>query len=115
MLLKLYIQFLETLTSIELKHFNTKSFAIHEALGYFLENIPDLKDDLFETILADSNITFFSSIKSIKVNLKVDNYETRLENLKILLSSYKFETPVNNIVDDILTLITLTQYKLNLS
>lgn len=96
-----------------LKHWNVTgdgSFAEHDALGVFYTDLDTLLDDLVECVQGvDGRLLNFSDIN---VSFKKDMI-FELTQLKDMVNGYKHEDGgINNILDDIRTLISKTLYKL---
>jgi len=110
-------EFLQTLlhaaTNTHILHWQTKSYAEHQALGTFYQELPELVDTLAEVIMGKYDITFEFK----------DSYYTpaatgkaELEALKDYVSEERKEIPqdseIQNEVDNIANLINQTLFLL---
>ena len=100
---------------MHLAHLQTTSYATHKALQKYYEGILELTDDLIESYMGTLNK---------RVNLKIPaseyvNPESHLKYLKEYMMKHrgvfgKDNSHIQNIVDEIIALITKTQYLLTL-
>lgn len=97
------------------EHLSTSSFAQHSALGSFYDDVIDLADKLAETYQGRHGI-----IKDIPtINLKGGkNIADKLQLLLDMIEKARYEyldeddTPIQNIIDEIVGLYLTTLYKL---
>ena len=96
-------------------HLNTRSFAKHQALGGFYDEIIDLADKFAEMYQGKYGLIGPISLMSAKkTNNVVEFLEGQLEDLEQM--RYKVVdkecTPLQNIIDEIVSLYLSTLYKL---
>ena len=96
-----------------LVHLNTNSYAKHKALNKYYESILDLFDDLAETSMGSIGK------QSITVpEAKEEDIDVHLQNLKVYIEGTRSSfggSHLQNIIDEIVTLINKTTYLLTLS
>jgi DNA-binding ferritin-like protein len=104
---------LHATTNTHLLHWTTKSYAEHQALGTFYEELPDLVDSLAEKIMGKYDLTF--EFKS-SYYTPAANGKAELESLKDYVMEERKEIPqdseIQNEVDNIANLINQTLYLL---
>ena len=104
---------LHAATNTHILHWQTKSYAEHTALGAFYSELPELVDTLAEVIMGKYDMTFTFK----------DSYYTPAESgkeellaLKAYVQDERRELPqdseIQNIVDEIASLINQTLYLL---
>lgn len=104
---------LHAVTNTHMLHWQTKSYAEHQALGAFYEELPDLVDSLAEKIMGKYNITF--TFKD-SYYAPASTGKTELEALKRYVEEERKEIPqdseIQNEVDNIANLINQTLFLL---
>lgn len=101
-------------TASHVLHLKSKSYAQHVALGAFYEALPDLVDTLAETYqgshgLIDSYPTHYTPY-SDPCKL-MEALKTRITELRYTAAP-KTDTAIQNIIDEIVALVSQTHYKL---
>lgn len=104
---------LHAVTNVHILHWQTKSYAEHQALGTFYDELGDLVDSLAEKIMGKYDITFeFKNNYYVPANTG----KAELEALKDYVAEERKEIPqdseIQNEVDDIANLINQTLYLL---
>ena len=109
-------QFFNSRDIIHLAHFQTTSYAEHQALGAYYDGLLDLTDGMVET--------YFGCIGK-RLNIKIPsaeyiNPETHLKQFKEYVKKHRNvlgadRTDIQNILDEIIALINKTLYLLTLS
>lgn len=100
-------------TNTHLLHWTSKSYAEHQALGTFYEELPDLVDSLAEKIMGkfDETFVFPKTYYSPAATAKAE-----LESLKDYVEEERKELPqdseIQNEIDNIANLINQTLYML---
>lgn len=99
-------------TSAHIMHLSTRSFARHSALNVFYDRIVELADDLAEAYQGNYGLIEWNG----------GTYSFKTDDPKALLAALReqavkqraevSETNLQNIIDEILTLIDSTSYKL---
>ena len=110
-------EFVQTLlhasTNTHLLHWQSKSYAEHQALGTFYEELTELTDTLAEVIMGKYGMTFEFS-NNYYIPAKTGKQE--LEELKAYVQEERKELPqdseIQNEVDNIANLINKTLYLL---
>ena len=108
-------QLLFSQTQVHIFHLQTKSFAEHNALQDYYDGIDDLVDTLIESYQGEFGI--IENYKSFKVESYQDTDQV-LAYLDMILNLVKKgresieSTHLQNILDEIITLVTKTMYKL---
>jgi len=110
-------EFLQTLlhaaTNTHILHWQTKSYAEHQALGAFYVELPELVDTLAESLMGKYDITFDFK-DGYYIPAKTGKQE--LENLKDYVEEERKELPqdseIQNEVDNIANLINKTLFLL---
>jgi hypothetical protein len=96
-------------------HLNTRSFAKHSALQTFYDEIVDLADKFAETYQGRHGligpITLMSAVKTTNITEFLQDSMTKLENARYRVCE-KTDTPIQNIIDEIVGLYLSTIYKL---
>jgi DNA-binding ferritin-like protein len=104
---------LHAVTNTHMLHWQTKSYAEHQALGAFYEELPDLVDGLAEKIMGKYNITF--TFKD-SYYAPASTGKAELEALKRYVEEERKEIPqdseIQNEVDNIANLINQTLFLL---
>ena len=114
--IKLISYLLHSSTQVHIFHLQTKSYAEHKALNKYYDSIVGLVDTLVESFQGKYDI-----INSYE-NYALNNYENTANTIKYfkallktvedLRSSVKEDSNLQNEIDNIVTLITSTLYKL---
>lgn len=105
---------LHAVTNTHILHWRSKSYAEHQALGTFYDELSDLVDGLAEKIMGKYDITF----PFIKASYYVpaETAKEELESLKEYVAETRKEIPqdseIQNEVDNIANLINQTLYLL---
>lgn len=108
-------QLLFSQTQVHIFHLQTKSFAEHNALQDYYEDIDDLVDTLVESYQGEFGI--IENYKSFKVESYQDTDQV-IAYFEMILNLVKEgretieSTHLQNILDEIITLVTKTMYKL---
>ena len=109
-------QLFQSRDTIHIAHLQTVNYAEHKALNKYYDSLLDLTDDLLET--------YFGTIgKRINIKIPASEYVNPQQHLKQLMEYVKKHrgvfgtenTHIQNIVDEILALISKTLYLLTLS
>jgi hypothetical protein len=109
-------QLFQSRDTIHIAHLQTVNYAEHKALNKYYNSLLDLTDDLLET--------YFGTIgKRINIKIPASEYVNPQQHLKQLMEYVKKHrgvfgmenTHIQNIVDEILALISKTLYLLTLS
>jgi hypothetical protein len=104
---------LHAVTNTHILHWQTKSYAEHQALGAFYEELPELVDKLAEVIMGKYDMTF--EFKN-SYYIPAANGKAELESLKDYVMEERKELPqdseIQNEVDNIANLINQTLYLL---
>lgn len=104
---------LHAVTNVHILHWQTKSYAEHQALGAFYDELGDLVDGLAEKIMGKYDITF-----EFKNNYYTPaaSGKAELEALKDYVAEERKEIPqdseIQNVCDDIAALIDQTLFLL---
>jgi hypothetical protein len=114
--IKLISYLLHSSTQVHIFHLQTKSYAEHKALNEYYDSIVGLVDTLVESFQGKYDI-----INSYE-NYALNNYENTANTIKYfkallktvedLRGSVKEDSNLQNEIDNIVTLITSTLYKL---
>jgi uncharacterized membrane-anchored protein YjiN (DUF445 family) len=108
-------QLLFSQTQVHIFHLQTKSFAEHNALQDYYDGIDDLVDTLIESYQGEFGI--IENYKSFKVESYQDTDQV-IAYFEMILNLVKEgretieSTHLQNILDEIITLVTKTMYKL---
>ena len=103
---------LHSATVTHLQHLQTKSYAAHKALQKYYEGIPDLVDSFAESYQGEYGlITDYPSDRHNATDPKA--YMDRLADfVSEIRSVLPKDSPLQNTVDEIMSLINSTRYKL---
>lgn len=96
-------------------HLNTKSYAKHKALNKFYVGIVDLADDFAEAYQGRKGLIGPISLMSARKNGNIVEFlEDSLEQIEEMRYKVvdKTDTPLQNIIDEIISLYLSTLYKL---
>lgn len=105
---------LHSVTNAHILHLSTNSYAAHQALGNFYENIGDLVDGFVEAfqgkygLLTDYRPVFILAEQPIPYMMYLNDEVKRCRNS----SNFPQDTELQNAVDEIVALIDSTLYKL---
>lgn len=96
-------------------HLNTRSYAKHKALGYFYEDVIELVDKFAEAYQGRKGLIGPISLQSARKNGNIieflqDSME-QIEEMRYTVVD-KTDTPLQNIIDEIIGLYLTTLYKL---
>jgi ubiquinone biosynthesis protein UbiJ len=103
-------------TNAHLLHWTTKSYAEHQALGKFYEELTELADDLAEALIGkfDQDVTFPANYFSAAATAKQE-----VEELGEYVAEERKKLPqdseIQNMIDEIAQLIDSTLFQLRLS
>ena len=103
---------LHSATVTHLQHLQTKSYAAHKALQKYYESIPDLVDDFAESYQGEYGlITDYPPDRHNATDPKayMDRLADFVSEIRTVLPK---DTPLQNTVDEIMSLINSTRYKL---
>ena len=103
---------LHSATVTHLQHLQTKSYAAHKALQKYYESIPDLVDNFAESYQGEYGlITDYPSDRHNATDPKMylDRLADFVSEIRTVLPK---DTPLQNTVDEIMSLINSTRYKL---
>ena len=109
----LVLTLLHSATNTHILHWQSKSYAEHQALGTFYEELPDLVDNLVEAIQGryDSTLEFPATYHS-----PADSGKRELQDLSDYFQEKRSVLPqdseIQNIADEIQALIDSTLYLL---
>lgn len=96
-------------------HLNTRSYAKHQALGEFYDEVIDLADKFAEAYQGRKGLIGPISLQSAtKTNNVLEFLEDSLKSLEAMRYEVcdKSDTPLQNIIDEIIALYLSTLYKL---
>ena len=104
---------LHATTNTHLLHWTTKSYAEHQALGAFYEELPDLVDSLAEKIMGKygSTLSFKGGYYAQAANGKAELEELK-EYVQIERTKLPQDSEIQNEVDNIANLINQTLFLL---
>lgn len=96
-------------------HLNTRSYAKHKALGHFYEDVIELVDKFAEAYQGRKGLIGPISLQSARKNGNIieflqDSME-QIEEMRYMVVD-KTDTPLQNIIDEIIGLYLTTLYKL---
>lgn len=96
-------------------HLNTRSYAKHKALGHFYEDVIELVDKFAEAYQGRKGLIGPISLQSARKNGNIieflqDSLE-QIEEMRYVVVD-KTDTPLQNIIDEIIGLYLTTLYKL---
>lgn len=107
---------LHAVTNTHLLHWTTKSYAEHQALGAFYEELPELVDTLAETLMGKYGAT--PSFKG-GYYAQASSGKAELEELKEYVETQRMKLPqdseIQNEIDNIANLINKTLFLLRFS
>ena len=109
-------QFIGTLLAsrdaMHLAHWNTKIYAEHKTLGEYYEGILGFVDEFTEAYMGANE-----RIRIVVPETKAENARTHLMGLRKIINSErdKYDTQLQNILDEMLALIDKTLYLLTLT
>ena len=106
---------LHSATNAHIQHWTTRSFAAHEALGFFYEKMPVLLDDFVETFQGKYGLLHdFVADYKLPADNPVDYLQSLSDEVATLRREKRFpqDSELQNEVDNIANLINSTLYKL---
>lgn len=106
---------LHSATNAHIQHWTTRSFAAHEALGFFYEKMPVLLDDFVETFQGKYGLLHdFIADYKLPADNPIDYLQSLTEEVATLRREKRFpqDSELQNEVDNIANLINSTLYKL---
>lgn len=106
---------LHSATNAHIQHWTTRSFAAHEALGFFYEKMPVLLDDFVETFQGKHGLLHdFIADYKLPADNPIDYLQSLTEEVATLRREKRFpqDSELQNEVDNIANLINSTLYKL---
>lgn len=106
---------LHSATNAHIQHWTTRSFAAHEALGFFYEKMPALLDDFVETFQGKYGLLHdFVADYKLPAEYPIDYLQSLSEEVATLRREKRFpqDSELQNEVDNIANLINSTLYKL---
>jgi len=106
---------LHSATNAHIQHWTTRSFAAHEALGFFYEKMPVLLDDFVETLQGKYGLLHdFIADYKLPADNPIDYLQSLSEEVATLRREKRFpqDSELQNEVDNIANLINSTLYKL---
>jgi DNA-binding ferritin-like protein len=106
---------LDSATITHIMHWQTESYAAHQALGMYYSDIPDLIDDVIEAYQGKTKII----LRDFPVQTSTHEYDSPIEYMEYLSQEltegralFGEEPEIQNLVDAIADLIDSTMYKL---
>jgi hypothetical protein len=96
-------------------HLNTRSYAKHKALGHFYEDVIELVDKFAEAYQGRKGLIGPISLQSARKNGNIIEFlQDSLEQIEEMRYTVvdKTDTPLQNIIDEIIGLYLTTLYKL---
>ena len=117
----LFEYFLGLIGQVKLFHFSTMKYSTHKALDEFHENLSELVDKLLEVYIGHFNKQPLEIFEiSMKATTDVSNLIPYLESqIKIIIGirnkTFKTNTQIQNILDEIVALFDRTIYLCKLS
>ena len=96
-------------------HLNTRSYAKHKALGHFYEDVIELVDKFAEAYPGRKGLIGPISLQSARKNGNIIEFlQDSLEQIEEMRYTVvdKTDTPLQNIIDEIIGLYLTTLYKL---
>ena len=96
-------------------HLNTRSYAKHKALGHFYEDVIELVDKFAEAYQGRKGLIGPISLQSARKNGNIIEFlQDSLEQIEEMRYTVvdKTDTPLQNIIDEIVNLYLSTLYKL---
>ncbi len=106
---------LHSATNAHIQHWTTRSFAAHEALGFFYEKMPVLLDDFVETFQGKFGLLHdFVADYKLPADNPIDYLQSLSDEVATLRREKRFpqDSELQNEVDNIANLINSTLYKL---
>jgi hypothetical protein len=109
-------QFIGTLLAsrdaMHLAHWNTRSYSEHKTLDSYYNGILDLTDSFVEAYMG-----LHGRINIVVKDVKIENASTHLSGLRTIIRKErdKYESELQNIMDEMMALIDKTLYLLTLS
>lgn len=104
---------LHSATNAHLLHFKTKSYAQHMALGKFYEEMPGLVDELVESIQGlTGELIEFPSDYYTPAATALEEMQDLKEYVKEGRKMLPNDTEIQNLVDEIASLVNTTLYKI---
>ena len=110
-------EFLQTLlhavTNTHILHWQTKSYAEHQALGTFYDELGDLVDSLAEKMMGKQDITFtFSNNYYEPADTGKEELESLKEYVEETRMQFEQDSDIQNEIDNIANLINQTLFLL---
>ena len=106
---------LQSATVTHIMHWQTESYAAHQALGMYYSDIPDLIDDVIEAYQGKTTII----LRDFPMQTSTHEYDTPIEYMEYLSMEltegralFGTDPEIQNLVDAIADLIDSTMYKL---
>ena len=96
-------------------HLRTKSFAEHKALGEYYEGILDLADSIAETHMGTTGTTMSLKIPAAEYMPPASHLSQMKAYIEATRDQVSSESHIQNMIDEIVSLVTKTQYLLTLS
>ncbi len=106
---------LDSATITHIMHWQTESYAAHQALGMYYSDIPDLIDDVIEAYQGKTKIIlrgFVSYMESYEQMTPLAYMEYLSEKVTNGRALFGDDSEIQNLVDAIADLIDSTMYKL---
>ena len=105
---------LNGVTAAHVHHWNTSSYAEHQALGEFYDKLSDLTDSFVEAVLTEKG-KIISSEKALFLGengLELVGYVSKELAMYRAMPGFPKDTELQNIADEIAALCDSTMYKL---
>ena len=106
---------LHSATNAHIQHWTTRSFAAHEALGFFYEKMPALLDEFVESFQGKYDLLHdFVADYKLPADNPIDYLQSLSDEVASLRRAKRFpqDSELQNEVDNIANLINDTLYKL---
>lgn len=106
---------LHSATNAHIQHWTTRSFAAHEALGFFYEKMPVLLDEFVESFQGKYGLLHdFVADYKLPADNPIDYLQSLSDEVATLRRAKRFpqDSELQNEVDNIANLINDTLYKL---
>lgn len=106
---------LHSATNAHIQHWTTRSFAAHEALGFFYEKMPVLLDEFVESFQGKYGLLHdFVEDYKLPADNPIDYLQSLSDEVATLRREKRFpqDSELQNEVDNIANLINKTLYKL---
>lgn len=106
---------LHSATNAHIQHWTTRSFAAHEALGFFYEKMPVLLDEFVESFQGKYGLLHdFVADYKLPADNPIDYLQSLSDEVATLRRAKRFpqDSELQNEVDNIANLINKTLYKL---